>query len=137
VQPRRCRLLWLQKVPFETGPALKGIVVPRATCEILIEVKVTVRKDVKASTLLVTNHDCEGILKLLAKADIEHAGVERATPHADVEPAGSLLPIECNNNYVTIFPRETEIRSVLPQSAKAGWVRLNGYDTPQTVVTLK
>jgi hypothetical protein len=64
-------------------------VVPRATCEILIEVKVIVREDVQASTLLVTHHDCEGILKLLAKADIEHAGVERATPHTDVEPAGS------------------------------------------------
>src|SRR5437667_244700 len=29
------------------------------------------------------------VLELLAKADIEHAGVERATPHAHVEPARS------------------------------------------------
>jgi exo-1,4-beta-D-glucosaminidase len=49
-----------------------------------------------------------------------------------------LLPIEYDNNYVSVFPGETvEIRGVLPQSAKAAWVRLDGYDTPQTVVAIK
>jgi exo-1,4-beta-D-glucosaminidase len=49
-----------------------------------------------------------------------------------------LLPIEYDNNYVTVFPGESvEIRGVLPQSAKAAWVRLDGYDTPQTVVAIK
>ena len=49
-----------------------------------------------------------------------------------------LLPIEYDNNYVTVFPGETvEIRGVLPQSAKAAWVRLDGYDTPQTAVAIK
>jgi exo-1,4-beta-D-glucosaminidase len=49
-----------------------------------------------------------------------------------------LLPIEYDNNYVTVFPGETvEIHGVLPQSAKAAWVRLDGYDTPQTVVAIK
>jgi exo-1,4-beta-D-glucosaminidase len=49
-----------------------------------------------------------------------------------------LLPIEYDNNYVTIFPGETvEIRGQLPQSAKAAWVKLEGYDTPRTVVAIK
>jgi exo-1,4-beta-D-glucosaminidase len=49
-----------------------------------------------------------------------------------------LLPIEYDNNYVTIFPGETvEIRGQLPQSAKPGWVKLEGYDTPPTVVAIK
>ena len=56
----------------------------------------------------------------------------------DAKDGDELLPIEYDNNYVTIFPGETvEIRSVLPQSAKARWVRLDGYNTPQTVVTIK
>jgi exo-1,4-beta-D-glucosaminidase len=49
-----------------------------------------------------------------------------------------LLPIEYDSNYVTVFPGETvEIRGVLPQSAKAAWVRLDGYDTAQIVVAIK
>ncbi len=49
-----------------------------------------------------------------------------------------VLPIEYDNNYVTVFPGETvEIRSVLPQSAKAAWVKLDGYDTPQTAVAIQ
>jgi exo-1,4-beta-D-glucosaminidase len=49
-----------------------------------------------------------------------------------------LLPIEYDSNYVTVFPGETvEIRGVLPQSAKAAWVRLDGYDTAQAVVAIK
>lgn len=49
-----------------------------------------------------------------------------------------LLPIEYDNNYVTVFPGETvEIRGVLPKSAKAAWIMLDGYDTPQTAVAIK
>src|SRR2546423_607747 len=87
VEPRRGRLLRLQIVPFKAGPALKGVVVPRAACHVLIEVKVAVGEDVEPSALLITYHDRQRVLKLLAKADIEHAGVERAAPHAYVEPA--------------------------------------------------
>ena len=49
-----------------------------------------------------------------------------------------LLPIEYSDNYVTVFPGESvEIRGLLPQTAKAAWVRLDGYDTPQTVISIK
>src|SRR5260370_4834150 len=40
------------------------------------------REDVEPSAPLITYHDRQRVLKLLAKADIEHAGVERAAPHA-------------------------------------------------------
>src|SRR5260370_619037 len=56
---------------------------------VAIEVKVAVREDVEPSAPLITYHDRQRVLKLLAKADIEHAGVERAAPHAHVEPAWS------------------------------------------------
>jgi len=68
----------------------------------------------------------------------EHIAFFERAVITDAKDGDELLPIEYDNNYVTIFPGETvEIRSVLPQSAKARWVRLDGYNTPQTVVTIK
>src|SRR2546429_7992773 len=58
-EPRRGCLLRLQIVPFKAGPALKGVVVPRAACHVLIEVKVAVRADVQPSALLVAYHRSE------------------------------------------------------------------------------
>jgi exo-1,4-beta-D-glucosaminidase len=62
---------------------------------------------------------------------------ERATISA--APDGNeILPIEYDDNYITIFPGETaEIRGVLPQDAKAGWVKLEGYNTSATAVPIK
>jgi exo-1,4-beta-D-glucosaminidase len=62
---------------------------------------------------------------------------ERAEITSD-RAGDELLPIEYDNNYVTVFPGETvDIEGVLPLSAKAGWVRLEGYNTPQVVTPIK
>ena len=55
---------------------------------------------------------------------------ERAT--VSVAPNGDeILPIEYDDNYITVFPGETaEINGTLPQGAKAGSVKLEGYNTP-------
>jgi exo-1,4-beta-D-glucosaminidase len=47
-----------------------------------------------------------------------------------------LLPIEYDDNYVTVFPRESEtIRGVVPNPlTSANWVRVTGYNTPPVVV---
>lgn len=68
----------------------------------------------------------------------EHiAFFERATI-TGARDGDELLPIEYNDNYVTVFPGETvEIRGLLPEPLKAAWVRLDGYDTPQTVIPIK
>jgi exo-1,4-beta-D-glucosaminidase len=56
----------------------------------------------------------------------------------DAKDGDELLPIEYGDNYVTVFPKETvEIRALLPKSAKASWVRLDGYNTPQTAAAIK
>src|SRR5207249_2880250 len=68
VEPRRGGLLRLQVVPFETCPALQGVVMPRAARHVLIDVKVAVREDVEPGALLVTDDDRHRVLKLLAKA---------------------------------------------------------------------
>ena len=48
-----------------------------------------------------------------------------------------ILPIQYDDNYLTIFPGETiEIHAVLPSGAKAGWIRLDGYNTPSTSVPI-
>jgi exo-1,4-beta-D-glucosaminidase len=68
----------------------------------------------------------------------EHIGFFERAVITDAKDGDELLPLEYDNNYVTVFPGETvEIRGLLPQAAKAAWVRLDGYDTPQTAVAIK
>src|SRR6266478_621008 len=57
VEPGRGGLLRLQVVAFEAGPALQRVVVPCATGQVLIDVKVSVREDVEAGALLIADHD--------------------------------------------------------------------------------
>ncbi|MDT5247625.1 MAG: exo,4-beta-D-glucosaminidase [Mycobacterium sp.] len=47
-----------------------------------------------------------------------------------------ILPIEYDDNYVTVFPGETvTVRGVVPSPyANANWVRVTGYNTPPVVV---
>jgi exo-1,4-beta-D-glucosaminidase len=55
----------------------------------------------------------------------------------DAKEGNELLPLEYDNNYVTVFPGETvQIQGLLPQSVKASWVRVDGYNTPQTATAI-
>jgi exo-1,4-beta-D-glucosaminidase len=47
-----------------------------------------------------------------------------------------VLPIEYDDNYVTVFPGETvTVRGLVPSPyANANWVRVTGYNTPPVVV---
>jgi len=68
----------------------------------------------------------------------EHIAFFERAVITDAKDGDELLPLEYDNNDVTVFPRETvEIRGLLPQSAKSTWVRLDGYDTPQITVAMK
>jgi exo-1,4-beta-D-glucosaminidase len=68
----------------------------------------------------------------------EHIGFFERAIITDAKDGDELLPIEYDNNYLTVFPGETaEISGLLPQSAKPTWVRLDGYDTPQTAVAIQ
>ena len=61
----------------------------------------------------------------------------RATVSAARE-GNEILPIEYDDNYITVFPGETgEIHAVLPKDAKPGWVKLEGYNTPGISVPLR
>jgi exo-1,4-beta-D-glucosaminidase len=61
----------------------------------------------------------------------------RATISATRE-GNEILPIEYDDNYITVFPGETgEIHAVLPTTAKPGWVKLEGYNTPGVSVPLR
>ena len=62
---------------------------------------------------------------------------ERATVSTTRE-GDEILPIEYDDNYITVFPGETaEIHAVLPKAAKPGWVKLEGYNTPRNSVPLR
>jgi exo-1,4-beta-D-glucosaminidase len=68
----------------------------------------------------------------------EHIGFFERAMITSAKDGDELLPVEYDNNYVTVFPGETaEISGLLPQSAKPAWIRLDGYDTPQTAVAIK
>jgi exo-1,4-beta-D-glucosaminidase len=68
----------------------------------------------------------------------EHIAFFERAVVTDAKDGDELLPLEYDDNYVTVFPGETvEIRGLLPQSAKATWVRVDGYNTPQTATTIK
>lgn len=47
-----------------------------------------------------------------------------------------ILPIEYDDNYVTVFPGETvDVRaSIMTRGVPADWVRVTGYNTPPVVV---
>ena len=62
---------------------------------------------------------------------------ERATVSA-ARDGNEVLPIEYDDNYITLFPGETAvIHAVLPRGAKAGWVRMEGYNTSATAVRIQ
>ncbi|AQT82798.1 glycoside hydrolase [Mycolicibacterium litorale] len=53
--------------------------------------------------------------------------------------ADEILPIEYDDNYVTVFPGETvQIKGRVPGSGPApAWVRVTGYNSPPTVVQVR
>jgi len=68
----------------------------------------------------------------------EHiAFFERATISAQRD-GNEILPIEYDDNYLTIFPGETaEIHGIIRQGTKPRWVKLEGYNTPAISVPVK
>ncbi len=50
-----------------------------------------------------------------------------------------ILPIEYDDNYVTVFPGETmEIRGTVPtQGVNPSWVRVAGYNTAPVTVPIR
>ncbi|HEY5137950.1 MAG TPA: hypothetical protein VIJ25_01325, partial [Methylococcales bacterium] len=62
---------------------------------------------------------------------------ERATI-SEIKEGNEILPIEYNDNYITIYPGETvEIHGIVRKNAKANWVKLEGYNTPAISVAIK
>jgi len=60
---------------------------PGAAGQVFIDMEIGMIQNVQAGAFLVADYDGEGILEFLAEANVEHAGIERASPHADIEPA--------------------------------------------------
>ncbi len=68
----------------------------------------------------------------------EHiAFFERATISAQRD-GDEILPIEYDDNYITVFPGETaEIHGIVQSDTKPRWVKLEGYNTPAIAVPIK
>ncbi|MBN2175474.1 MAG: hypothetical protein JW731_15195 [Bacteroidales bacterium] len=62
---------------------------------------------------------------------------ERATICAEKD-GNEILPIQYDDNYVTIFPGETtEIQATLWKGAEPAWVKLEGYNTTAFSVSIQ
>jgi exo-1,4-beta-D-glucosaminidase len=49
-----------------------------------------------------------------------------------------ILPIQYDDNYVTVFPDETvEIQGIIWKGVEACWVKVGGYNTPAISVPIK
>src|SRR5204863_7709043 len=77
----------LQTRSLTARPPLPRIVMPRTPRQILSDMQVSVGEYIETGTLLVANDHRHGILKFFAEANVQHAGIERTAPHADVVPA--------------------------------------------------
>ena len=62
---------------------------------------------------------------------------ERATISSE-RNGNEILPIEYDDNYITIFPGESaEIHGIVRNGAGVRWVKLEGYNTPAISVPVK
>jgi exo-1,4-beta-D-glucosaminidase len=62
---------------------------------------------------------------------------ERATISTELN-GNETLPIEYDDNYITIFPGESaEIHGIVRKGAEARWVKLEGYNSPVNSVPVK
>jgi exo-1,4-beta-D-glucosaminidase len=49
-----------------------------------------------------------------------------------------ILPVEYNDNYITIFPGETnEVHATVWKGVEPRWVKLEGYNTVAVSVSIK
>ena len=68
----------------------------------------------------------------------EHVAFFERAAITSERDGNELLPLLYDDNYVTVFPGETvEIHGRLPKSAKAAWVKLEGFNTPSSSVAIK
>jgi exo-1,4-beta-D-glucosaminidase len=62
---------------------------------------------------------------------------ERASISADRD-GDEILPIEYDDNYITVFPGETaEVHGIVQQDTKPRWVKLEGYNTRAVSVRIR
>jgi exo-1,4-beta-D-glucosaminidase len=68
----------------------------------------------------------------------EHIAFFERTTISDKRDGDEILPIQYDDNYITVFPGETaEIHGTVQSDTKPRWVKLEGYNTPATAVRIK
>ena len=93
----------------------------------VVEIKAQKKKNGKESRITIHLHNSTGHIAFFERATIstEHNGNE-------------ILPIEYDDNYITIYPGETvEINGIVRKGDKARWVKLEGYNTSSVSVPIK
>jgi len=99
---------WADMTALNTMPAVK------------VEIKAKQEKVGEESHVAIRLHNPTTHIAFFERITISNA-----------REGNEILPIEYNDNYVTVFPGETvEILGIVRKSTEAHWVRLEGYNTP-------
>jgi exo-1,4-beta-D-glucosaminidase len=94
---------------------------------VAVEVEATQTKIDKESHVTIRLHNPSGHIAFFERAAISTA-----------RDGDEILPIQYDDNYITVFPGETaEIHGIVPKGANSSWVKLEGYNTPATAVSIK
>ena len=94
---------------------------------VALEIKATQKKSGKDTQVAISLHNPSAHIAFFERATI-----------ATARDGDEILPIEYDDNYITIFPGETaEIHGIIRKDVKPRWVKLEGYNTPATAVAIK
>ena len=87
---------------------------------VAVEIEATQTKIGKESHVTIRLHNPSGHIAFFERATISTA-----------RDGNEILPIEYDDNYITVFPGETtEIHGIVRKGTKPRWVKLEGYNTP-------
>jgi exo-1,4-beta-D-glucosaminidase len=94
---------------------------------VAVEMSATQTKIGKESHVTIRLHNPSGHIAFFERATISTA-----------RDGNEILPIEYDDNYITVFPGETaEIHGTIWKGDKPRWVKLEGYNTPPVSVRIK
>jgi exo-1,4-beta-D-glucosaminidase len=94
--------------------------------------------EVSASRSSARGAACEKRVTIRLHNSTQHVGFFEHAEVTSAKDGDEILSIEYDNNYVTVFPGETvEIKATLQASANPQWIKVEGYNTPQSAVPIK
>jgi exo-1,4-beta-D-glucosaminidase len=92
----------------------------------VVEIKAQKKKNGSESHVTIRLHNSTGHIAFFERVTI-----------STKQNGNEILPIEYDDNYITIYPGETvEIHGIVRKGGEARWVKIEGYNTPAVSVPI-